>query len=196
MTDHDHDEQTVADTSAPTALAVTGLPEFTRDDLTIEDILDMAKTPEKRARVCLRADLQAEYDSIVTELSTLVDAQGKVIADDDAAVGDATPAQRAAELEDRAQRVRREMLKSMWTPLFRGLTSDDLATFNREHAPKGDNPDMTEYNTALVAACAVKPVLSVEDVRRLRTKLGSRAVGELVNTANWVCSRGGIDVPK
>lgn len=196
MTEYD---QSVADTTPPAGGVFGdpngGLPEAVKS-FTIDQVLEMAKTPEKRARVCLRGDLQAAYDERIAELATLVDAEGNLIADADAAVGDTSPEQRARELEDEAQDLRRQMADAMWLPLFRGLTSDDLALFNAAHSPKGDNPDMTEYNTQLIAATAVEPVLSVDQVRALRKKLGSRAMGELVGTANWVCSRGGVDIPK
>ena len=199
-------EPTIADTTSDatsdaTVGGVFGNPDAPLagsavNDLTIDEILARAKTPERTARICLRADLQAEYDELVTELAGLVDAEGRVIADEEAALGETTPAQRAVELEARLRALRDEMAENTWSVRFRGLTTDELALFNREHAPKSDDQDMTEYNTQLIAACAVKPNLTVDDVRKLRKALGSRAMGELVNAANWVCSRGGVDVPK
>lgn len=193
------DEPTVSDLTPP-AGGVFGNPngptsESAVNDLTIDEILARAKTPERTARICLRADLQAEYDELVAELTDLVDAEGRVMVDDEATIGETSPAQRATEIEERLRLLRTEMAENTWAVRFRGLTTDELALFNREHEPKGDQ-DWTEYNTHLVAACAVKPVLSVDDVRKLRKTLGSRAMGQLVTSATWVCTQGGVDVPK
>lgn len=163
---------------------------------TIEEILNQAKLPEKRARICLRADLQAEHAANLAELATLVDARGELIVDDEASVGDVSPAVRARELVDRNRVLEREMAKSMWFPLFRGMTSDDLQVFSKKNMPKGEGADMSEYNTLLIAESSVDPKLSPEDVRALRKKLGSRAIQELFQTATEVNIRGGVDVPK
>ena len=171
---------------------------------TIDDILATAKTPERHARVCLRADLEAEHEQIVAELATLVDAQGKVMDDDERSGGEVSKAARVQQLVARDEELLAEMAKSMWFPLFRGLTTDELTDFNRLHKPKpradGEDPDMSEYNTLLVAECSVAskhgPKLSVDDVRALRKKIGSRAIGEMDRTAHAVCTLGGADVPK
>jgi len=171
---------------------------------TIDEILATAKTPELYARVCLRADLEAEHAQILAELATLVDAQGNVLDDDERSGGEVSKAARVQELLARRKQVAGEMANSMWFPLFRGLTTDELADFNRLHKPKrrsdGEDPDLSEYNTLLVAECSIAskhgPKLSVDDVRKLRQQLGSRAMGELVRTAHAVCTKGGADVPK
>jgi hypothetical protein len=165
--------------------------------LTVEDVLSRARLPEKRARVCLRADLQAEYDDLVAELSTLVNARGELLEDNqERAMGETSAQDRALELGERVEAVRREMAESMWFPLFRGLSTDDLAVFNKQHIPKGEKPDLTEYNVRLVAECSVEPKMSVEQVQQIRKKLGSRAFLQLIQAANGVCIHGGVDVPK
>jgi len=162
---------------------------------TLAEVLDAAELPEKHARICVKANLQAEHDQIVAELMTLVDTRGEVIEDEEAAAGEATNDSRAIELNDRLRRVSKEMAGSMWFPLFRGLCVDDLAVFNKQHIPKGDSPDLTEYNIRLVAECSVEP-WTVDDVKALRKKFGSAAMQELISTAHEVCVRGGVDVPK
>lgn len=202
-------DQTLGDTTQPTpGPTVFGTPDAdsaadpiehpsTARMLTLDDVLSRARLPEKRARVCLRADLQAEYDELVAELSTLVNAQGELIDDDtDRAISETSARDRAVELGERIEVVRRKMADSMWLPLFRGLSTDDLAVFNKRHLPKGDSPDLTEYNQLLVAECSVEPKMSIDDVKELRKKLGSRAFVQLVKTANEVCIQGGIAVPK
>ncbi|CAI9417380.1 hypothetical protein [Nocardioides sp. T2.26MG-1] len=172
---------------------------------TIEEILGTARPPERHARVCLRGDLEAEHDMILAELAILVDARGKVIEDDEERDA-ATPsrAARARELAARDDVVRREMAGAMWYPLFKGLTSDQLSEFNGLHLPKpkpnGEDSDLTEYHTLLIAECSVAskhgPKLSVDDVRSLRAKLGARAVGALAKAAREASTQGGTDFPQ
>lgn len=171
-------------------------PEATVRQWTLEQILDTAKRPRRRAKICLRADLQAEYDQCIYELSGLVDSQGRVIVDDERPVGEQSNAARAQALGDRMVALRQQMADFMWFPLFEGLDSDALQAFNGRHKPKGTSPDMTEYNTLLIAACSVEPKLSIDDVRALRKKLGSAAMGELTQTAHDVCAKGGVDFPQ
>ncbi|MDN4173916.1 hypothetical protein QWY28_13225 [Nocardioides sp. SOB77] len=164
--------------------------------LTIDEVLNSARLPEKRAEICLRADLQAQYDVLAAELATLVTADGEVIVDDEAAAGEVTAAARARELDDNLASIRAEMEDSMWRPLFRGLSSEDLAVFNKEHRPADPTADMTDYNTRLIAATMTEPTATVDEVQALRRTLGSLAMIKLVRTASEVCVQGGVDVPK
>lgn len=176
---------------------VTPDPEAPVRAWTIEEVLSMARRPQKRARICLRADYQAEHDQILAELATLVDADGELIDDTNGerAVGESSNAGRAQELGDRLTEVRSKMAGAMWFPLFEGMSSDDLAVFNKAHMPKtGD--DLTDYNTLLISACSIEPAMSVEHVKSLRQTLGSAAMRQLRETAQWVCMQGGVDVPK
>lgn len=201
-------DQTLGDTTPDTTPPASGAfgnpngaaadPESTagRRQWTIEEILASAKLPEKRARVCLAANLQAEHDDLVAQLAAMVNTQGELIEDPEASMGEISAAARAQALNDRLAAVRQRMQSSMWFPLFRGLSTEDLAVFNKRHLPKSDDGDMTDYNVEIVAACAAEPTMAVADVRALRKKLGARAMQELVNTAHEVCARGGVDVPK
>lgn len=164
---------------------------------TIGDILAEAELPEKRAKVCLKANLQSTYDQLITELGTLVDATGKLLVDDEASAADVTPEARAREISDQLEVVQREMASSLWFPLFRGMNADDFAVFQKKHQPKGENADWTDYYNRLIAECSADdPKLAVEDVVALRKKLGPRAIQALITTATEVCARGGVDVPK
>lgn len=180
----------------PTEVADRPAPDAPVRQWTIAEVLDRARRPRKRAKVCLRADLQAEYDQCGYELAGLVDSQGRIINDEERPAGVESNAARAQELSDRMSTLRSQMAGEMWYPLFEGLSSDALVEFNKAHRPKGNQQDMTEYNTLLIAECSVDPKLTVDDVRALRKQLGSAAVGELATVANEVCSRGGVDFPQ
>lgn len=199
------EDQTLTDTTPgqdpypfqrPTPTSIDHELTITRQ-LTVDQILEMAKLPERRARVCLRGDLQAKYDAIVEELSALVTVGpgGEVVADAEASIGEQTNASRAEALGQDLEAVRREMSASMWFPLFRGMPTDDLAVFEKAHLPK-DGADPTDYHNRLIAACCVDPDLTLDDVVKLRHRLGFKAFYGLIQTAREVCLGGGVDVPK
>lgn len=200
-----NDDQTLSETTPAQPTSVFEKPDATRPEidldtpgrqLTVAQILDAAKVPEKRASVCIRLDLQARYDELFAELGTLVNARGELLEDAEASMGDVSAASKARAINDQLTAVQAEMAKAMWRPLFRGMTSEDLAVFNKKN-PYPDKPgaDLAPYHNKLVAACAIDPVMSVEDVENLRKTLNHKAIQELVQTATAVCV-GRIDVPK
>jgi hypothetical protein len=205
MSQH-HDDATLGDPTPPPAPHPFGNPDGQADlDLpapqawSVDQILAMARTPEKRARICLRADLQARHDQILAELRTLITAAGEIIEDPERSNGDVSNESRAIALNTELTQIQREMAASMWQPLFRGKTSDDMAVFNKAHFPKADgkgNVDLKEYYFLLISECSVEPKLSVDDVRKLKGTLGAAAYAELRDTAKDVCTEGGVDVPK
>ena len=165
--------------------------------LTVEDVLAYARLVERTASICLRADLTAEHDRVLGELGTLVTASGEVIGgDEEGAVSDQSNASRAQELADQLHRLKREMRESMWHVRFRAMPSDEWTTFKRLWWPKGKDPDLTEFRTKLVAACAIEPPITEDQVKQLRQKLNSSQFIALSDTAYDACTAGGLDVPK
>lgn len=187
-----------------TAAAAVNLDDLTDTKVwTIEDVLATARTVETIARVCLRADLQATYEGARDELATLVTIDGKLVNDsdddevDDEALnspGRDTDRERAKALAETATRAREQMLANMWTVRFKGMDSETFAMFNKKNAPK--DGDALAYNHLLVAACAVDPALTYEQVQALSKKLGPQQMGELISKAGDSCTKGGLNVPK
>lgn len=165
-------------------------------NLTISEILERAKLPERRARICLAADLQGRYDEIVDELSVLVNASGELIVDPEATIGAQTPAGRAQQLADDLEDVRRQMSSAMASFLFRGMPADDLAVFEKKHKPTDPKADHTDYWVQMIARCAVTPAMTTDDVTAFRKKLGANAFWQLVEAVRGVNLGGGVDVPK
>lgn len=182
----------VDDTPAPSI----ELPATTLPTLTIEDVLSQAKLPERTATVCLRPDLQADYDTALVELGQLVDARGELLEDPEASLDDQSRIARARDLSDSIDRIRREMTAHLWRVRFRGMPSEDFAVFNKQHMPKGEGTDMSDYNLRLIAATAITPAITYDQAKALNGKLGGRAMAELANAAWNVCNEGGISVPK
>lgn len=196
------DTTPAADTPAAAGVFGTPTPEPPADRRiwTVEEILAEAKLPERHARICLRADLEAEHEQIVAELASLIDAQGHVIEDEERAAGEGSVVARVQGLAARDEQVLSQMREAMWFPLFRGLSTEALQEFNAQHYPKKPDKngdiDLSGYNVLLIAETAVEPRLTPDQVRALRGKLGAKAYKQLVDTAQSVCVRGGVDVPK
>lgn len=165
--------------------------------LTIDEVLASARRIERTATVCLRGDLQAEFDELLDELATLVTATGELIEDGtDEALGDVTARSRVAQINERIPVLRREMAQAMWSVRFRGMSSDEWAPFVKKNMPTGERADKTDFFTLLISETAVEPELSLDEVRKLRKVFTQRAMNELVSKAWEACSEGGIDVPK
>lgn len=170
--------------------------------LTISEVLEEARLPEDYARICLRADLEADLTRLEKELAGLVGADGKLVEDDDeeSTLGDAqTRGAQARVLGDQIKAVRSEMADSVRFVRFRGLSSDASQEFDERHQVKAKEPSQKQigaFNDQLIAATAIEPRLSVEEMRQLRGKLGPRSIAELARVAKKVCTQGGVDVPK
>lgn len=164
--------------------------------LTLEDVLTSARRHEKVARICIKADLQAEHDELVEELASMVNAQGELIVDPESAIGEQSAAERAQELADRLAALRREMRGSMWSVRFRAMPSDEWQVFFKKEMPAEKNADMTPFNIKMIAACAVDPPMTEAEVTKLRSVLGLAQWVELANKAWAANTAGGVDVPK
>lgn len=164
--------------------------------LTIEEILERAKLPERTAYLCLRADLQAKNDEIIEELNTLVTASGEMVIDPEASIGEQTAAGRAQQLADEQAANRRAMHAASTPFLFRGMSADDFAVFEKAYRPKSKDAEFTDYFVKLIAACCVRPAMTEDQVKALRKKFGARAFLELSNTVQAVNTGGGVDIPK
>lgn len=165
--------------------------------LTVEDVLASARLVERTASICLRADLTAEHDRVLSELGTLVTPSGEILGDDDEAGMDAeSNASRARELSGRLQHLKREMRASMWHVRFRAMPSDEWSTFKKLWWPKAKGADMTEFRTKIIAECAIEPAITEDQVKQLRKRLTSSQIIDLSDTAFAACTEGGLDVPK
>lgn len=162
--------------------------------LDLDEILDSAARVEKVARFCLAGNLQAEHDELIEELSTLVDEDGNVVSEGDRALSDGT---RAGALQGRLAEVQQEMRAKSRTVRFRALASDDWETFQKaRQKPDGSWKDPDAANRDLVAACAVAPTMTIEQVNRLASQLGNSQMVQLYNAALLCNLTGGVDIPK
>lgn len=198
MSDQD---QTLGGSTGPEVPAALGNPGGTVERtpqletiLTLDEIMSSARLVERTARICLRGDLEAEYNETLEELAGLVDADGNVISDGDQALGDAN---RADQLAERARELRTEMKAATRRVRFRAMPDDEWRAWDKaQRGSDGKIKDQDAYNNEIIARCAIEPTMTVDDVKRLRSKLGPTQLVALANAAFFACTTGGLDVPK
>jgi hypothetical protein len=162
--------------------------------LDLDEVMSQARRVEKVARICLRGDLQAEFDQLAEDLGDLVDADGRVLAEGDSALSDGA---RAQEIQARLTELKAEMKSAMRTIRFRALPEDDWERFRKSHLGADDTiRDLDRFNTELMAKTAVAPTLTVEAILQLRSTLGAPQITTMSNAAYLACVTGGVDVPK
>lgn len=165
--------------------------------LTVADVLAAARLVERTASICLRADLTAEHDQVLAELATLVTPSGEVIGgDEEASAGEQSAAGRATELAERLAAIKREMRSSMWHVRFRAMDADAWGTFKKKHLPARKDADFGPFHVKIIAACAIEPAISEDEVLALSKKFNHSQFVTLANTAYEACTEGGLDVPK
>lgn len=156
--------------------------------LGIEDILGQIKRPEKTFRLCLRADLQSEWEE--------ADRQVK-LAEREAVNSLAGTSKRARDLAGRVRELEQEMEAATTTLVLRGISSKRFSDLLAKHpARKGEdeafNPDT--FGVALLAASAAQPEMSEEQAGRLVDSITSGQWNDLFN-ACWLLNRASVDVP-
>ncbi|MDP9820381.1 hypothetical protein [Nocardioides massiliensis] len=170
-------------------------PEFTETagTFSFEDVLRVLRRPERVVTIDLRGDLAGEERALLEELTTLVNYKGEVNAE--ASVAEQG---RAVAVAERLRQIAAARRKDAWRVKLRGLDSDAYAAFVRRHQPKksDDRAGWTAYSDKLIAACAVEPELTEDQVRQLRGKLADGQIGALANAAQSACTQDGVDVPK
>lgn len=165
--------------------------------LTIDLILREARRPERTAVICLAGDLEDEHRAVLEEIASRVTPDGELIrGPEDSLAGDAG-VEAVETLLERERELVRRMRDHTYRVLFRGMPDDDWKVFCRRYRDGNDQiKDLTEHDNALIAACAVDPVLSADDVVAMRGKLTQPQMQTLANEAYYACTTGGVDIPK
>lgn len=201
--EHDHSGSVFGN---PNGATPTAAP--TVKYLDLDEVLSSARRHRTAAHICLRADLQAEYDDLLAELAAMVDAQGQLLPrDPEATLDDAGTAALAQEKADRVTAIRREMNAAMRRVEFEGMPEDKWRPWYERHYPQKAiteanlkgldvNQVLKGFNDLLIAEVAVAPKLTVDEVLKLRSVLGPTQINELANKAWEACTSGGVDIPK
>ncbi|GII87058.1 hypothetical protein Ssi03_50480 [Sphaerisporangium siamense] len=162
-------------------------------DLKIDDILGKLQLPEKSVPLCLRADLQARFDTLERDLR----AAQRAPEQDSLAGSGAT----AREIANQIEAIRTEMQAHTVAFLLRALPNKEWSDLLKQHPPrKGNQGDLvSDYNTetfpvAALAACCKSPKMTEDQAGQLVDAITNgqwsrltMAIGELNN--------GGGDIP-
>lgn len=172
-------------------------PEVVETILDLDEVLSSAKLIERTATICLSGDLVAEYESVMTELGTLIDANGQVLGNSGEQELYSARAARAQALNDRAEELLEGQRAAQRTIRFRGMDEDTFAAFEKTHRfDNGQPKEPRKYVNLLIATCAIAPTLTEAEVAKMRKALVRPQVNLLFETAYEACTVGGLDVPK
>lgn len=157
--------------------------------LSFEDIKAKAKPRQTEVRLCLAGDLAAQADRLADEIEVASNRRGPT------SLADVDPRRvLEAELEKIHEAMRPSEVTFRFQALGRTAYSDLLAA----HAPRpGTDDSAWNHDTfphALIAACCIEPVMTVEQVDELSEVFNQRQRNELFNTA-WAAQVGETRIP-
>ncbi|MEU4410767.1 hypothetical protein AB0F88_40205 [Streptosporangium sp. NPDC023963] len=138
------------------------------------DIKGRIKLPEKTVSICLRGDLQAEFEGLERDLAA-ARSKPKAVTLSGGNEEAETIAQMIADLSE-------EMREHSTVFRFRGLTkraySDLVAQYppTREQEEKGNDVNWETFPVALIAACAIEPKMTEAEAGELN---------DMVTQAQW-----------
>lgn len=152
----------------------------------IKEILAKAKPREHTVRICLAGDVAAEVDRLEAELQGVAGWQAQSIADQNPAVAIAEKIAAARE------RMREAEVPFTFRALGRKAWSDLVA--DHPSTNEGEAWDADTLPPALVAACAIDPVMTPEDVDALFEQLNEGQREDLIAAA-WQVNGEATTVP-
>jgi hypothetical protein len=156
----------------------------------IEDILAGVKLPQRTIPLCLRGDLQAEFEDLERQL------RQAEATDDDSLAGGGT----ARELAELIEAVRQQMAEHTTVFRFESLTARGYSDLLTQHQPteaqkrEGATLNGETFPTALIAACAIDPKMTPAQAKRLSEAVTHLQWEDLFNCA-LACNRQAVDVP-
>lgn len=153
----------------------------------MKDILATVKPVEKSVTLCLAGDLQARFEDLERRLSAAVRSPH-------ATLGSGEEERRLA---DAIQAVRAEMAEQEVTFHFRALSARKWSDLMAEHPGRSGKDEAFNVDTfpdALIAACAVDPEMTPEEVKELGDSLSNAQFSTLFDCA-WGCNQSALDVP-
>lgn len=162
--------------------------------LTIDDIIGDIHLPERTYRLCRRADLRAQWEDLDRKVR---------IAEREMALSDslAGTSEQARELARQCRDLEEQMEKATVPIHLRALPNKAYSDLVAKHPPDKDAKDGANVNSetfgpALLAACAVQPVMTEEQAGLLVDRLSSGQWSELFDMCWQLNQQQKVDVPK
>ncbi|OQO89932.1 hypothetical protein B1813_19015 [Saccharomonospora piscinae] len=161
------------------------------DSNDVAALLESAKLPEATVQLCLRGDLQAEWETLERKLSEAKQRGDRRL------TGSAEEAALARQMRELEQ----QMESSTLTVLLRALPRKPWRKLVESHPPRKGNDadrmlglDSSTFFDDLVAQCIVEPVLDAGQLEALLDKLTDAQFGKLSDAA-WGLNRRDVNVP-
>lgn len=196
-----------ADLPAPVPVDQPGLAEAATSSV-VDAVLDLnaflsgdVRRAEKTFRFATRLDLEARLDDLDAELRTLVDPNtGQPLAPaGERALGE-EDGRSAAVVAAEREAVREEYVASFRSIRLRQLDPDDWQEWRtkwRDELEKDmDEQPVEEMWGPLIAASALRPRITVEQIPALRKQMGAPTFERLALAAFQVNTNAGVSVPK
>lgn len=146
----------------------------------IADILQRAKPRERTVRVCLAGDLAGEAERLQAEIT-------RVSGEDwePSSIADRHPAR---DLAEQLAAVNKQIKTASVDFRFRYIGDKAYSDLLAEHPSDNDNEAFNSetFPRALIAACCIDPVMSVDQVGELFETLSQGDIKELFDAA-WDC---------
>lgn len=159
----------------------------------VADLIGQVKRPEKTVAICLAGDMAATFEELERDLQIARDQpSGGTLA------GGGNPL--ATDLAKQIMALREQMREHTVTFRFRGLPRKEYSDLVAAHPPNDDDKaagadvDWNTFPTALVAACAIDPVMTAEEAGELADVLTQAQWDSLASAALQVNKRD-VDVP-
>lgn len=161
----------------------------------IKDKLKAAKRPEKPVMICLRGDLQADFELAELEL-----------AEAEKQPSDSLAGNGARAIAERIEALRGQMREHTVEFRFRALPRHEWRELVDRHPPRRDEDNAVDERDRFtgvnvdtffedcIRTCLVSPVLDGEDWATLDAALTDRQFDSLSNAA-WNLNRGEVGIP-
>ncbi len=158
---------------------------------TFADIKANAKLPQKTVELCLRGDLQAEYEGLERELKRARAAVSGTLA----------PNEDVKTLEEMMANLRDQMSASVQVFTMRGLSKKKFRDLITKYPPRdqdrmnGLGHNAETFPVPLVQACCIDPVMTVMEVEELCDELLTQGQWDALFITAFLLNRDDIEVP-
>lgn len=160
--------------------------------MNIQEIISSAKRPEKVVPLCLRGDLQAEWERLQM-LFNITDTR----IGHEAVLEGGTPAE-SADIALQMEAVREEMTDAIESFVLRALTRKHWREIIAANPPQEDDEgdvDEEQFVTDIIAACCVSPVMTRDEAADLRDNVFTDGQWQSLATAAWDLNKNVVEIP-
>lgn len=198
----DDDEQSEGSGQVPQDAGIFAGSQPSEDDivpaLSVATFLSSAKAVTRSAYICMDGELDEELDRLIEEYDSLVDLEGKPIADED---GEASLADknRVAELRQRINATHTARRAATVRVRFRRMPGDEYEVLEQKYRmSNGQIPadKLPQFASKLIVACAIEPTMTPDEVAKLRHEMSKGQIRALDDAAYQVNNEGGTSAPK